>query len=77
MTRAARGQTQLIDVACKIMQERPASIAVADGTMEMHEGRERLKWFWLPRSQIEIDKQPDGSAIVTMPEWLTIEKGLV
>ena len=37
------------------------------------------KKHWLPRSQIEIEyKDQNGLfAIVTMPEWLAIEKGMV
>lgn len=64
---------KLIDIACQIMAEREKAIAVADGTTH-DDGK--LKWFWLPRSQIEIE--PNGkSFIVTMPEWLAIEKGLL
>lgn len=29
---------------------------------------------WLPRSQIEVDTD---AKVITMPEWLSIEKGLV
>lgn len=32
---------------------------------------------WLPRSQIEIAQDKGGGrSIVTLPEWLAIEKGL-
>lgn len=77
MTRAAKGQTQLIDIACHVVQERDLSIAVVDGTTETVNGRERQKWFFLPRSQIEVELQRDGTAIVTLPYWLAVEKGLV
>lgn len=39
------------------------------------------KKIWLPRSQIEIaylnQQKVAPLAVVTMPEWLAIEKGLV
>jgi hypothetical protein len=71
-------KSNLVDIACEIMQEREKAIAVADGTMEtITYGKgladERLKWFWLPRSAIEIND--DGT--VTMPESLAMEKGLI
>lgn len=32
--------------------------------------------IWLPKSQVEIERQGDGLVTVTLPEWLAIEKGL-
>ena len=33
---------------------------------------------WVPKSQAEIEPSDDGTAaILTLPEWLAIEKGLV
>ncbi len=68
-------KSDLVDIACEIRDDKPSrkSIAIADGSTETFEGLEREKWFWLPRSQVEINS--DGT--VTMPEWLAIEKGLV
>jgi len=70
-------KSNLVDISCHIADEREKAVAIADGTMEkLDDGREREKWFWLPRSQIEIDtsgKQP----VVTMPEWLAKDKGLI
>ena len=38
-----------------------------------------VKKIWLPRSEIEIEYKDRSrtTAIVTMPEWLAIEKGLI
>lgn len=68
-------KSKLVDIACEIRSDDPKkkAIAVADGTTEKIDDREREKWFWLPRSEIEIN--PDGT--VTMPEWLALEKGLI
>lgn len=70
-----------VDIACEIKQDNPdkKAIAIADGTEEQFtdnrtgETRTRLKWFWLPRSQTEIN----GDGTVTIPEWLAVKQGLV
>lgn len=66
-------KSNLVDIACEIVQQREKAIAIADGTMEQVDGRERPKWFWLPRAAVEIND--DGT--VTMPERLAMEKGLI
>lgn len=79
MTRAARGQTQLVEIACMVMQRRAAAIAIADGTEEEIEDkrdgsrRKRLKWFWLPLRFVE----DNGDGTISIPEWLAKEKGLI
>lgn len=70
----------LTDIACHVRQVRDKAIAVADGTTEEHEGRERECWFWLPKSQIEVDPQDydvGDEVTVTLPEWLAQDKGLI
>lgn len=69
-------KSELVDVTCQVRKDDPTkkAIAVADGTTETIDGREREKWFWLPRSQIEVNA---GDGTVTMPRWLAEEKGLV
>jgi hypothetical protein len=32
---------------------------------------------WLPKSQIEMDDNKDGTVTVTLPEWLAKDKGLI
>ena len=70
-------KSDLVDITCVITAEGEKAIAIADGTMEKsNSGGKRLKWFWLPLSQIEV--VPNGeNFIVTMPEWLALEKGLI
>lgn len=60
-------RSDLIDVVCKIMIDRPNAILVSDGT----------KQVWLPKSQVEIYENESKFASITMPEWLAIEKGLI
>jgi hypothetical protein len=75
------GQEQeQVEIECMIQSEREKAVAVTDGTEEDHEynGKvtKRLKWFWLPKSQIAL--VPNGKNwIVKMPEWLAKEKGLI
>ena len=79
MTRAARGQERLIDIACQVVQRRERAIAIADGTEEeyvsKHDAlkRKRLKWFWLPLAAVE----ENGDGTITLPERLALEKGLI
>ncbi|WP_457798125.1 hypothetical protein [Methylocystis sp. S23] len=32
---------------------------------------------WLPKSRIEFERRADGSVVVSLPEWLAEEKGLM
>ncbi len=32
---------------------------------------------WVPKSQVELEEEGDGTVTVTMPEWLALEKGLI
>ena len=76
----------LTDISCAVRQIRDKAIAVADGTMGEHtdpqtgEVTERETWFWLPKSQIEVDPEEyevGDTVTVTLPEWLATEKGLL
>ena len=40
-----------------------------------HDG-DRENAVWLPKSQIEWEMRTPSTVLVTMPEWLVIEKGL-
>lgn len=74
-------RSDLVDIEGRLMQSRETSIAIDIGVTEKDDrGRERAKWFWLPRSMIEVDLSSPvaiDKITVTMPEWLAVEKGLV
>jgi len=38
--------------------------------------RDEKERVWLPKSQIEYEMRTPTTVLVTMPEWLVIEKGL-
>ena len=63
-------KSDLIDVTVQLHHETERAILVSDD-------RDREKATWIPLSQCEILKRPNGIAIVTMPEWLALDKGLI
>ena len=65
-------RSDLVDLTLMIHAETDKAVLVSDT------GEER-KAKWLPRSQVEIEKLgPRGNeAIVTMPQWLAIEREFV
>ena len=67
-------EDKLVDVECVVRKRTEKAIGVADGTMEGKGRHEQEKLFWLPLSLVEINEE-DG--IVTGPEWLFLEKGLI
>lgn len=68
-------QTRVTDLL--LVQERPKAIKVC----VIRKGEETRE-VWLPRSEITISKDPivpgelHRTISVTMPDWLSIEKGL-
>ena len=63
-------KSDLIDVTVQLHMLTERAILVSD------DGDEK-KAKWLPISQCEVLKRPNGIAIVTMPEWLALDKGLI
>ncbi len=63
-------KSDLIDIEVAIHHQTEKAVLVSlDG--------EKDNAVWLPLSQIEIDKKQRSIAIVTMPERLATEKGLI
>ncbi|SDQ98658.1 hypothetical protein SAMN05519103_00314 [Rhizobiales bacterium GAS113] len=63
-------KSDLIDVTVQLHHETEKAILVSDDG-------DRHKAVWLPHSQIEVERKERGVIIVTMPECLAIDKGLV
>ena len=59
-------KSNLVDIACQIVHSTDDAILIHDGTRKA----------WLPRKAVEIE-QEDDCVIVTMPERLAHEKGLI
>lgn len=58
-----------VELYGRIIQDRDMSVLYEDG------GCPELR-VWLPKSQIAVVHQADGTAKVTLPEWLAKKKGL-
>ena len=58
---------ELVDIACTLKHETKAAWLVNDGDRDV----------WLPKSQCELELGKDMTCMVTLPEWLAIEKELI
>lgn len=70
----------LTDISCTVRQIRDKAIAVADGTTEEHEGRQREVWYWWPKSVIEVDPteyEVGDDVTITVPESMATDKGML
>ncbi len=63
-------KSNLIDVTMQKHHETLGAILVSDDG-------ERANAVWLPKQHIEIETLAGGAVIVTLPEWLALEKGLI
>ena len=57
----------LVDVTCKLKHETKAAWLISDGDRDV----------WLPKSQCELELGKNMVCIVTLPEWLAVEKELI
>lgn len=58
---------KLVDVEVEILSE-------TDKAWRVHDGDRAV---WIPKSQAEIDIGPSGRGVLTLPEWMAVEKELV
>lgn len=63
-------KSDLIDLTMQRHHETEKAILVSDDG-------ERAKAVWLPKSAVEVEEKGRGIVVVTLPEPLAIEKGLV
>lgn len=61
------GSSDLVDIDVEIKHMTDKAVLVSDGDNDV----------WLPLSQTEVEDNGDGTGVVTIPEWLAIEKGLL
>ena len=63
-------KSDLVDVAgCKHHETTKAILFSDDG--------DEKNAIWLPKSQIEVEDKDPPTCIVTLPEWLAKDKGLI
>ena len=60
-------KSDLIDIAVTVKGETQSAYRVYDGK----------RTEWVPKSQCELDIVGKASAILTLPEWLALEKGFI
>jgi hypothetical protein len=58
---------KLTDIVAKLRHETERAFLIFDGAHAV----------WLPKSQCEIELGKNMTCIVTLPEWLAREKGLI
>jgi hypothetical protein len=64
------GNSDLVDLTLQLHAGTPKAVLVSgDG--------DKAKAIWLPLSQVEIERKSAGVVIVTLPEWLATQRGLV
>lgn len=69
------GKSDLTDVSLEPRMVRGKAQAFFQGELDEND---REVWIWLPLSQIEVSEKDDkGLVVVTMPEWLALDKGLI
>lgn len=62
---------EILDLTMHIHHETDAAIRASD----TGEDKDAV---WLPKSQIEIERKGSGpTAVITLPEWLAMDKGLI
>jgi hypothetical protein len=61
------GKDKLADIDVEVLRETDKAWCVHDG----------VKSVWVPKSQAEIEITKDRIGVLTLPEWLAVEKGLV
>lgn len=64
------------------MAQRITDITVAlhhetDKAVLVSNDGDREKAIWLPKSQIEVEHKQGNVVVVTLPEWLAKDKGLI
>lgn len=65
------GASDLIDLTLTIRAQTQKAIQITDYA------KPGIGWIWLPKSQIEYEEKGRGIVVVTMPEWLARDKGLI
>lgn len=62
-------KSDLVDIQAEILTETDKAVRVENLKAES---------IWLPKSQIEIERRTgSGGVLLTMPDWLAREKGLI
>lgn len=61
---------EVIDITVQVHAKTDRAILVSDDG-------EKSNAVWLPLSQVEVEMKQAGTAEITLPEWLALDKGLI
>lgn len=61
---------EVIDITVQVHAKTDRAILVSDDG-------EKANAVWLPLSQVEVEMKQGGTAEITLPEWLALDKGLI
>jgi hypothetical protein len=65
--RVSEGGIMTTEITVEIIRESDRAILVSDGDVQE----------WLPKSQCEYEGEVGQTVVVSMPEWLATDKGLI
>ena len=57
----------MIRIDCTVKHETPKAFLIVNDDQE----------FWIPKSLTELDRGPEGSAVLHVPEWLAIKRRII
>lgn len=63
-------RSDVIDIDVQVHARTDRAILVSDDG-------DKDKAVWLPLSQVEVDMRGGGVAVIALPEWLALDKGLI
>ena len=69
-------KSDLVDLTMCLHHETTPDDAEAGALLVSDDG-DKAKAVWLPKSQVEVAPAPRGTVVVTMPEWLALDKRLI
>lgn len=68
------GASDLIDLTVYLMMDKPEKKAIA--IRDPAKGA-TAPWVWVPRSMVEYVTAEPGLILLTLPQWLAKDKGLI
>lgn len=63
-------KSTLVDIAVQVHHQTEKAILVSDDG-------DKEKAVWVPLSQCEVEHGKRGTATLTLPEWMALDKGLI
>jgi hypothetical protein len=72
--RRVTGASDLIDLTVYLMMDKPDKKAIA--IRDPAKGA-TAPWVWVPRSMVEYVNAEPGLILLTLPQWLAKDKGLI